>query len=166
MYSIGELVVYCSHGVCRIEDTEQRTVDRKTVTYYVLCPLQGAKTKFYVPVHNEAAVAKMRYLITKEQLAQILADPDNYSDCWIPEENRRKIRYKELSGTSDFATLFRMYHTLHQQKQLQLAAGKKFHLTDENFMRDSKRVLESELSVVLDVPVDQLEQAMEAYLIK
>lgn len=164
MYNIGDLVVYCSHGVCRIEDTEQRVVDKKTVNYYVLCPLEGAKTKFYVPVHNPAAVAKMRYLVTKEQLQEILSNPDIFTDCWIAEENRRKMRYKELSGCSDLSVLLQMVHTLQQQKQTCLSQGKKFHQSDENFLRDSKRVLEFELSYVLDVPANQVQDAVQALM--
>lgn len=164
MYNIGDLVVYCSHGVCRIEDIEQRSVDKKLLSYYVLSPLDSEKTKFYIPVHNPLAVSKMRYLLTKDELIQILKDPAVYADCWIPEENRRKMRYKELSVSADFFSLVQMVYALQRYREQQLAAGRKFHLADDNFLRDAKKILESELSVVLQVPASQVQQAVEALL--
>lgn len=53
-------MVYGIHGVCRIVDVESRRVDRKTVEYYVLSPCAQPDARFYVPVHNQAALAKMR----------------------------------------------------------------------------------------------------------
>lgn len=41
-------------------------------------------------------------------------------------------------------------------KQEQLAAGKKFHQCDENFMKDAERVIRSEVSCILGIPQDQV----------
>jgi CarD family transcriptional regulator len=59
-FQLGDGVVYGIHGVCRIVDVESRRVDRKTVEYYVLSPCAQPDARFYVPVHNQAALAKMR----------------------------------------------------------------------------------------------------------
>jgi CarD family transcriptional regulator len=64
----GDRVVYGVHGVCRITDIEIRKVDHKTVEYYVLAPCGQTGSCYYVPVHNQAAVAKMRTLMSKETL--------------------------------------------------------------------------------------------------
>ena len=37
----------------------------------------------------------------------------------------------------------------HIHKELQAAAGRKFHLCDENFLRDAERLLSGEFSFVL-----------------
>ncbi len=158
MYQIGDLVVYCSHGVCRIEDVQERTVDKKQVSYYVLSPQEGSKTQFFVPTHNPAALAKMRNLHSREALLQILQDVAACEDCWIPEENRRKQRYKELTGSVDFAALAQMVHTLQQRRQMQLQAGKKFHLSDETFLREAKKQLQSEIRHVFSMEDPQLPQ--------
>lgn len=160
MYNIGEKVVYSSHGVCIIGGIEERIVDRKPVSYYVLSPVDSAKTQFFVPTHNQTALAKMRHLLTRDDLKRMLSSPALREDCWIPEENRRKLRYKELTGSADFFAIAQMVHTLQKHRQAQLDAGRKFHMVDENFLRDAKRVLESELSVVLQVPPAQVVQSV------
>lgn len=76
MYEVSPLVVYGMHGVCRIVDTESRTVDLKTVSYFVLEPLAQAGTRFYLPCHNSAALAKLRSLISLERLQNILRDAE------------------------------------------------------------------------------------------
>ena len=44
-----------------------------------------------------------------------------------------------------------MVRCLHRHKQQLLAAGKKFHLADDNFMRDARRILMGEMCVVLQM---------------
>lgn len=66
----GDRVVYGIHGVCRVVDVESRVIDRKTMEYYVLEPAGQEDAKFYVPTRNPAAVAKMRKVLTKEEINQ------------------------------------------------------------------------------------------------
>ena len=149
MFSIEDLVVYGIHGVCKIADVEEKNIDGKNVSYYVLVPEEHAGAKFYVPIHNTAAVAKLRPLLTKEALEALLHSDEVKHDAWIADESKRKQRYKELICSGDRAAIISMVRALHVQKDLQLAAGRKFHLCDENFLRDAEKLLSSEISRVL-----------------
>lgn len=164
MYTIGEKVVYGGHGVCLIAGIEERYVDRKTVSYFVLTPIDRDQTQFFVPVHNPAALAKLRYPLTREELTQLLRSPKLAEDCWIPEDNRRKNRFKELINGGDFLAIAQMLHAVMEHRKKQLAAGKKFHICDENFLRDAKRILDSEISVVLGIPVNQVSETLETLI--
>ena len=166
MYCIGDQVVYGNHGVCCIDSIQERTVDRNEVSYFVLKPLEQSQTLFYVPTHNQAALSKMRPLLTRGALLEMLASDRLREDCWIPEESRRKLRYKELLGSLDFLSMAQMVHTLHRMKRLSLEAGRKFHLCDENFLRDAQRVLESELSVVLQISREQVHDTVQEIMKK
>lgn len=161
MFCIGDQVMYGNHGVCRIDSIQERTVDRNQVSYFVLMPLEQSQTLFYVPTHNQAALSKMRPLLSRSALLELLSSDALQEDCWIPEENRRKLRYKELVGSGDFLSMAQMVHTLHRQKRLALEAGRKFHLCDENFLRDAQRILESELSAVLQIPREQVHDVVQ-----
>jgi RNA polymerase-interacting CarD/CdnL/TRCF family regulator len=44
-----------------------------------------------------------------------------------------------------------MVRSLHRHKDEQAAAGRKFHLCDENFLRDSEKLLSSEFALVLNM---------------
>ena len=156
MYNLQDLVVYCSHGVCRIEQIEERIVDKKPVSYYVLSPVASEKTKFYVPMHNTAALRKMRYLLSKEEMLQILRDPALREEGWISSDNLRKNRYKELLSGIDFFAMAQMVCNLKRYQQEQIAQGKRFHQADESFLRDAQKVLASEMAAVLQVPASAL----------
>ena len=152
MLQLGSLVVYGIHGVCVIADIEQRTIDRKNVEYFVLTPKDQPQARFYVPTQNQVALSKLLPLLTREDLEALFASEDTYKEYWIPNENLRKQRYKEMINGSDRAMLISMIQTLHKHKESQLAAGRKFHLCDENFLRDAQKRLASEFSVVLGIP--------------
>ncbi len=154
MLSIGERVVYGIHGVCQIVDFEEKRVNSKMVVYYVLQPLDQPQSRFYIPKDNPAAVAKLSKILTKQELDDLLhSDPEN---VWIDDEGRRKLYYRQLISSGDRASLIAMVRCLHLHRAQQIAAGKKLHLCDENFMRDAQRVIEGEISLVLNIPIDQV----------
>ncbi len=160
MYQVGMQVVYGAHGVCRILCMEDRVIDRKKISYYVLQPVEQEASRFYVPAHNENALSKMRPLVTRERLLELLTSDGVREDAWIEDENRRKQYYRQLISSIDLEAMIRMIHSLRRHRTQTLQAGKKVHLCDENFLQDAQRVLRSELCTVLDMPM----QEMEAYL--
>lgn len=157
MFSSGDNVLYGIHGVCRILDLEVRTVDRKRVEYYVLEPLEQPGSRYYVPTQNQAAVSKLRRIMTTTELDALLRSKEARQDSWIADENQRKQRYRDLINSGDRAALISMVNTLHHHKDLQAAAGRKFHLCDENFLRDAEKLLNSEFSLVLNIHQNQVE---------
>ncbi len=156
MFAAGQQVIYGIHGVCQILGTEVRSVDRKNVEYYALSPISQPESRFYVPVHNPAAVKKLRPVLSRTELDALLQSPEVTQDAWIPDENQRKQRYRELISSSDRTALLCMVRTLLKQKAQRLAEGKKFHLCDDNFLRDAQRLLSTEFSLVLQIPSDQV----------
>lgn len=151
MYQIGDRVIYGCHGVCEVIAMEERLIDRKRINYFVLEPLSQNGSRYMVPSENKAAVAKLQKLMTREELDALLASEEVRKDQWIPDENTRKQRYKELITGGDRAALLGMIHALHQHKSLQISLGRKFHQCDENFLNDAQKLLESEFSLVLQI---------------
>lgn len=156
MYQIGDHVVYGVHGVWRIKETEDRMVDRKCVSYYVLEPLEQPGARYLVPMHNQAALGKLRPVLSREELNDLLRSDAVHGQEWIPDENRRKQNYRELIVSGDRAALIRMVGALHRHKAEQAAAGRKFHLCDENFLRDAQKILDTEFSLVLGIEPGQV----------
>lgn len=157
MYKIGDHVVYGCQGVCCIAGTEERTIQGNKRLYYILHPLQQSEATYMIPTDNPAALAKMRPIITRQALDEMLADERTRESCWIADENQRKQRYRELIVSGDYAALLQMIHTLHQHKQQQIAAGRKVHMCDDNFLHDAQRLLTGEFSVVLGIAPDEVE---------
>ncbi len=151
VYEKGQKVVYGIHGVCVIVDLEIKNVDRQKVEYYVLEPLEQPGARYYIPTQKPAAVAKLSPVLTRQELDDLLSSQSHNASVWIPEENLRKQRYRELISSGDRASLIGMVSALHTHKQAQLAQGRKFHLCDENFLRDAEKLLSAEFSLVLGI---------------
>lgn len=164
MYTIGDRVVYGIHGVCAVVALEKRTVDRKQVEYFALEPLDQPGARFYVPTQNQAAVAKLRPLISRQELEELLASEVARQDCWIADESRRKQYYRELINSGDRGALLSMVGCLYRHKEEQAALGRKFHLCDENFLRDAEKLICAEIAVIMEIPAREAADYMEDYL--
>lgn len=156
MFQCGDQVLYGIHGVCKIIDLETRKIDRKMIEYYVLEPVDQVGARFYIPTQNASAVSKLRPIITHNELDALLRSGDACADAWIADENQRKQHYRELITSGDRAALVQMIHTLHKHKEQQATAGRKFHLCDENFLRDAEKLLNTEFSLVLNIPQEEV----------
>ena len=156
MYQIGDCVIYGIHGVCRIRKLEERSVDRRRVEYFVLEPLDGSSATYLIPTQNPAALSKLQPVLSREALEALLRSDEVRADAWIADEGQRKQTYRDLINSGDRAALIRMVGTLHRHRAAQSAAGKKFHLCDDNFLRDAEKLLSSEFSLVLGIEPGQV----------
>lgn len=164
MYQIGDQVVYGIHGVCCVVEQEERVIDRKRVTYLVLEPVGRDGSRYLVPTHNAAAMAKLRKKLSREELEDLLKSETIRVNGWITDENQRKQTYRELISSGDLAKLMQMVHTLYRHKNAQAAAGRKVHLCDENFLRDAEKLLASEAAIVLGMEYDQARKYLKENL--
>lgn len=161
MYQVGQMIVYSSHGVCNIVDLEEKRIDRKNITYYVLEPVDQPGTRYYLPSENPIALAKSRPLYTRDDLVNMIAEPRR-ENIWIAEDNRRRQYYRELLSSVDMQAMIQMVRCLRAHRQAQLSQGKKFHICDDNFLRDAKRILTTEFLIVLQIPAEQLEPFLQS----
>lgn len=158
MYHIGDKVVYGIHGVCTVVDVEERVIDRKRLRYLVLEPLTRDGSRYFVPVHNAAAMAKLCNMLSKEELSVLMDSKEVRQDCWIRDENIRKQTYRELINSGNRVRLMQMVYTLYCHKAAQAEAGRKCHLCDENFLKDAERMLIGEVAVIMGIEPDQAKQ--------
>ena len=151
MYQIGDWVVYGVHGVCHVIGIEKQLVNRKRTQYLVLEPLAQTESRFYLPLENPTAMAKLKTVLTKEALTELLASDAAHQDLWIADENQRKQQYREMINGGDRVSLMKMITSLYRYKSAQIAAGRKFHQSDENFLRDAEKLLASEIALVMEL---------------
>ena len=164
MYQVGEKVVYGIHGVCMVVDQEERMLDRKRATYLVLEPVGQDGSRYLVPTHNAAAMAKLRRMLSKEELEKMLDSREVHEDSWIRDENQRKQTYRELISSGDRVRLMQMVRTLYRHRAAQNAVGRKCHLCDENFLRDAEKLLTGEISMVMELDTDAAKQYIRSKL--
>lgn len=164
MYEVGDRMVYGVHGVCRVAGCEERKVDRRRQRYLVLEPIGQAGSQYMVPTENQAAMAKLHPLLTRQELEGLLSSPQVHTVSWISDENQRKQRYREIMVSGDRQQMMQMVYTLYRHREAQAAAGKKCHVTDEFFLRDAEKLLIGEMAVVLDLDQEQAKLQLQAGL--
>lgn len=151
MFNIGDQVIYGSHGACTVIAVESMRFGKTRGKYYCLQPLEHPDSRYYVPVDNEAALAKLSPLMSAEALLELLHSEHIRENNWIDDESRRKQHYRDLISSADRSALLNMIYCLHRHKEAQLKAGKKFHQCDEGFLNDAQKLLNSEFSLVFGI---------------
>ena len=156
--------MYGVHGVCRVIGTEKQLVNRKRSTFLVLEPLSHSESRFYLPTENPTALAKLKSVLSADELTALINSAEVRQDVWIQEESRRKQHYRELIGSGDRVALLQMIRTLYRYKEEQLASGRKFHQSDDNFLRDAEKLIASEISLVLQLSTEDARNYLRAQL--
>ena len=155
MFETGQWVIYGVHGACRVIGREKQMVNRKRTEYLVLEQLSKADSRFYLPTGNPAALAKLKDVLSAQELEDMLHCADIRRDCWIADENQRKQTYKELLNGGERRALIQMVASLYRYREAQFAAGKKFHQCDDNFLHDAEKALSSEIALVMGKTLEE-----------
>ena len=155
MYGIGDRVMYSSHGVCCVMALEERKVDRKRITYLVLTQDGQGGASFLVPSQNAAAMAKLCPVLSGEELISLLESDAVRQPFWEEDGNRRRLQYREILGSGDRVRILQMICALYRHRDERLALGKKFHQSDEGFLRDAEKLICSEIRYVLQMDQPQ-----------
>lgn len=156
MIEINDTILYGTEGVCTVVDIVQRDFGGKSIPYYVLQPVYNNRSTIYVPVHNEALTAKMRRVLSKEEIYQIIQAMPSETSIWIEDEPERKETYKQILQQGDRIELVRMIKALHQHQLDQRAKGKHLHTADEHFFKEAEKLLYDEFALVLDIQPDEV----------
>ena len=120
--------------------------------YYVLSPIGDSRSSVYVPCDNPDLVARMRPLLSREEIDLLLSDADDVKIAWIDDRNERAALYRSITVGGDRRELIRLICCLMRKKQERLAAGKHLSTMDENVLQESIRLVEEEFSMVLGIP--------------
>lgn len=164
MYQVGEYVLYGVHGVCRVLGTEKQLINRKRTEYLILEPLSKGESKFYLPTQNPTVMGKLQRILSRQEIDDLLTSDEIRRDGWVPEENLRKQRYRELIAGGNRVAVAQMLTALYRHKEEQAAVGKKFHQCDDNFLRDAEKQLCSEISLVMQMDEFQARQYLRERL--
>ena len=149
MYQSGAYVIYGAQGVCRVIGTEIQRINRTRSEFLVLEPVDKPESRFYLPAGNPVVIAKIKPVLSSDELQELFSLQEIYDGVWIPEENRRKQHYREILSGGDRVSLLKMLVLVYRHRDQQQAAGRKFHQCDDNFMHDAEKLLCSEITLVL-----------------
>ena len=151
MFQINDVIVYGTQGVCKIVDTEEKTVGGKTKSYFVLKPVRDPGSTIFVPVDNEIVLKKMHRLLTKDEIHFLIDSMRLENALWIEDENQRKEIYKNILAKGDHLELVKMIKAIYIHKTQREAEGKRLRMSDERFFKDAEQLLYNEFQYVLEL---------------
>lgn len=158
MFHPGELVVYGTTGVCRVEAITQPNLtgaDRNR-QYYLLKPLLQDGV-IYAPVEN--AKVPIRPVISAEE-AEALIDliPTIQAEaCRAPTLQALAQHYQTAVRSHDCRDLLELMMSIYTKRQQVEAQKRRLGMVDERYMKQAERLLYGELSIALGIPFEEVQ---------
>lgn len=157
-FAKGSYVVYGKMGVCRLMDKQTMSFGGDSGEYYVLLPVSDDRSSVYVPCDNPNLMARLRTLLTPQQIGDILAGVDDSRLEWIDDRTERQATFRGIMGADDRLQLMRLIRCLYCKKQEKIAAGKRLSAMDEGYLQDAIRLVEEEFAIALDIPRNRVSE--------
>ncbi|MBQ8435986.1 MAG: hypothetical protein IJX24_08290 [Oscillospiraceae bacterium] len=164
-YNVGDHVVYCSGEICLVDGIVNRCFDGiNEIEYYKLIPVNTNKSSYYIPCEN--CETKVRNLLTKEEIYELIDEMPNMSAQWCEDKNKRKVLFHSVLRSDDYHKLIEMMHSIYVQRESQREKGKKLLAADERAMNDAEHMIHQEFAFVLGISENEVEEFIEKRLYK
>jgi CarD family transcriptional regulator len=156
-YKVNDVILYATHGVCEISEITEIDIRGTHCICYVLKPLYyGNKCTIFVPVNNEILTAKMRQLLSVEEIYTLIKTMPDERTIWIEDEVLRNKSYEEILDGGDRTELVKLIKTLYFHQQSQKDKKKNLRDNDKRFMKDAEKMLYEEFAHVLTIERNQV----------
>ena len=153
----GNYVIYRSTEICRIDSFEEKSFDNITSKEYcVLVPADGGNSRYYVPM--DLAESKLRRLLTKEEIDELIRGMKGEQPDWGATEDHRKNIFNEVLNSGDYRRIISMMHSLYLEKQERLAQGKKLLAADEKAIKAAESLIDHEFAFVLGIKENEVSE--------
>ena len=154
----GEYVVYSNAGVCHVEDIKRMkfSAQDEEQTYYILQPIGNAASTLYIPLDNEKLNAKLRKVLTRDEIDHILAEIKEKELHWEEDKKKRAEKFKEILKEKEQKKMLLLVSCIYLKKQELLSCGKKLNFTDEGVLQEAERYIDEEFAFSLDIPIGQV----------
>lgn len=163
MFQPGDLVIYGSTGVCRVEAVEQPGLsggDGEKM-YYRLKPLHQDGL-IYTPA--EGGKVAMRAVISRaeaEALVELI--PTIHAQPWQGGTLQALAqRYQAVVRTHDCRELLELILSIYAKRRQAESQKRRLGMVDEQYRKQAERLLHGELAVALDIPFEDMEAHLAA----
>jgi len=164
MYQIDDLVIYGSHGVCRVEAIGTLNISGLDDgnTYYTLYPLYQ-ECKIHIPTDTSMF---MRPVITFAEAQKLISLIPSIREAADDRGDHRfwEGYYKESIKTHDCIEILRIIKTIYAKNAIAEEQGKKLGQMDEKYMKKAEDLIEGEFAVALGIPKEKVKDYIKSKL--
>lgn len=155
-YSVGDKVVYGTHGVCEVLKITSERIGSDLKDYYLLCPLSDSRSKIYVPCDNENLVSRMREILSPAEIDRVIDSVEPSGMEWISNNIKRKEICASVLKNGDHRRLMELVTMMYLKQAEMREQKKRFNVTDERFLRDAERIIADEFSFSLGIELSEV----------
>lgn len=155
-YKIGDIVIYGAEGLCKVEAITEKEFDGQKIKYYALKQLGRNNSVTYVPTNNEKSLGKMRLILTKEEIMELIQHTPEGGEKWIDNARQRQLAFKETILYGDSKDLIHMVRSLYSHQKELNEKGKKLHLSDEKFFKEAQKIICEEIAYVFEIEQEEV----------
>lgn len=105
---------------------------------------------------NEKALAKMRKLLSKEEIDELIDSMPDEQPNWITNSLERREKYKLIISKGNHTELIRVIKAIFTEKKEREANGKRLASSDERFLKEAEHILHGEFRYVLNLSEEEL----------
>lgn len=156
MFNVGDVVIYGTTGICKLEGITENEFGGEKIEYYVLSPLSRKDDTVFVPKNNEKILSRMRHVLTKEKARELLDNLPEEPMEWITNDRERQRAYKDILLYGSSADVLMMTRSLYLHQLEQYEKGKKLHASDERFLKDAEKMVFDELAYVFGISTQEV----------
>lgn len=160
MFKVNDTIMYGTQGICKIVEIAEKDFMGAKKEYYVLKPINNEGATLFAPKDNEKIEAKMRRILSKEEIYKLIEAMPYEEANWVSNENERREKYKGIIACGDHVELIKMIKALYFHKEEREMDGKHLYLSDERFLKEAERILYDEFQYVLKIQKDELMNLM------
>ncbi len=164
MFKTGDTVVHAAEGICRIEGIERKTFDGKNDEYYVLRSVHDNRSTVYIPVEAVRLNPKIRLVLTKPQIDEIIGLVHAQTPLKYENDNVRRKLFRECLSCGECEKIAQLIRTVFEIKTAIRKSGKRPRVTDERIIRETEAAISSEFAYSLGVSEEEVAELIEEKL--
>ncbi len=151
---VGAYVRYGGTGICQVARVENMPFPDSQ--HMRLCcelkPISNVAMVILVPLDNETLCAKMRPLLTKNEIETMLQTASAQPSLWIEDRKLRTAEFRRMLSAGDAQVLLQLLRSIEQQQDTLRATKKKLSAADMAVQKEAQRIVEEEFAYALEIP--------------
>lgn len=158
MYKVGDKVIHNQEGACCIKEIVDLNVGGAVKEYFLLIPIMNEATTIYISTGTDKQ-RNIRPVITSENYKKIMSEVSDAPLEWIEDPKQRIKLLSNMISSFDFKELLLVLDCLNTHENEKSLSNK-----DTEFLMFAKKLVFSELSVLLDVEYNMIDADPGAYI--
>lgn len=156
--NIGDVIMYGSHGICKVTGLQDMCMDEKIHQYFVLKPVYHTASTVYISAISDRRKTEVRHILSADEIFSLVKKMSIKDFIWIKDNRKRKELYGQILAEGNRYELVKMIKTLrwHKQELKITNKDKKLQISDEDFLKNAEKTLCEEFAYVLNIKREEV----------